>query len=129
MSRIATTSPEPVEIDTRPKLSDAAKARIWQREAGICWLCTKPVPQRGPDVQYDHRNQRSVSNDDTEANIYPMHTDPCHRLKTAADARDRAKVNRIKKKHETPVSEWPGRGQLRGRGFSNPRRQFFEGDR
>lgn len=121
MSRIAHRDPEPVEIPDRPKPTPAQKRRAWEAAGGICWLCTKPVPQTGHEVQYDHRHQRALSADDSDDNLAPLHTEPCHRLKTAADARTRAKVYRVKKKFETPLSEYPPTQKIRGAGFRKNR--------
>lgn len=117
MSRIASQGHEAVEIPDRPRLTPARKQRIWERANGVCWLCSQPVPKAGPGVQYDHRNQRAISADDSDDNLWPMHTEPCHRLKTAADACTRAKVYRVKAKHETPRADWPTTQKIRSRGF------------
>jgi hypothetical protein len=86
---------QPVEIIPRKAMHSARKRRIHEREAGKCWLCTKLVPQTGPDVRYDHRVPLELGGTDDDANIFPLHREPCDRLKTAADMAKIAKVRRL----------------------------------
>ena len=84
----------PVVIQPRPAPTKAQKAGAWTRENGLCYLCGKPVPPDGMGVQWDHRDARAVSGDDTELNLYPTHP-ACHGEKTAKhDAPRIAKVKR-----------------------------------
>lgn len=79
----------------RGAMTPARMKRIWEREGGICWFCTKPVPPRGGHlVRYDHRIPFEIIGHDGDENIYPIHREPCDRLKTAADQAKIAKVRR-----------------------------------
>lgn len=82
--------------EVRKPMTPARMKRIWEREGGICWFCTKPVPMRGGDlVRYDHRIPVEISQDDSDGGIYPIHREPCDRLKTAADQAKIAKTRRM----------------------------------
>lgn len=84
-------------MSEKPKrvMHDGRKLRIWEREKGICWFCTKPVPMKGPEVTYDHRIPLEISHDDSDENIFPIHRDPCDKIKTAADQARIAKTRRM----------------------------------
>lgn len=105
---------EEPDMDERRAMTPARKRRIWEREHGICWLCTKPVPMEGPEVIYDHRNVLRISGSDDDGDIFPIHTEPCNRLKTAADKARIAKTNR-QSKLTRPREK--SRRPLRSRGF------------
>lgn len=75
-------SRERVIVPDRPTPTKAQKTAAWNRENGICFWCGKPVAAAGPGVEYDHREMRAISADDSEANLYPMHKRPCHAEKT-----------------------------------------------
>lgn len=97
-----------VEIPDRPQPSKAQKVRVWNRENGICYLCGKPVPPDGPGVQYDHRDMREVTGDDTDANLYATHP-ACHTEKTAKhDAPLIAKIRRQEKLTKAKVQKAGG---------------------
>lgn len=119
MSRILYTPPEPVEIGKRPHFSEAVRRRVWEREQGICYLCKEKVLP-GEAWELEHANQRSVSNDDRESNLFVAHAEraECHPKKTAEDAAVRAHVNRMKKKHDLRREDWPRTSPpIRSRGF------------
>jgi 5-methylcytosine-specific restriction enzyme A len=86
--------------DARRAMTPARKARIWSAWDGKCWFCRMPVAQDGPSVEYDHIPALWMKGSDADDDIGPIHADPCHRLKTAADAAKRAKVKRIWKKSD-----------------------------
>lgn len=70
----------------RRPMTPARMRRIWEREGGVCWICTKPVAMRGAaNVTYDHRIPFEICQHDDDQNIFPIHREPCDRLKTAAD--------------------------------------------
>lgn len=79
----------------RGRMSAARMARIWERESGVCWICSKPVEARGPGVRYDHRIPLEIIGHDGDENIYPIHREPCDRIKTAADQAKIAKIRRM----------------------------------
>lgn len=73
------------------------------RYRGICHVCGKP----GAD-QVDDVIPLAEGGPPTEANKRPIHAEPCHRLKTAAEAaRARNRRNRPKVKHPGMVGDDP----------------------
>lgn len=117
--------------EVRKAMTPARMRRIWEREGGICWLCTQPVPMRGGHlVRYDHRIPVEISQDDSDEGIYPIHREPCDRIKTAADQALIAKVRRQagekgqaarREKNgssfKSGPSRWPQGRKLQGGGF------------
>lgn len=123
MSRVLPPSGEAVVIPPRPKFSKAVRERVFARERGVCSICKEHI-LAGEDWDLEHDNQRAISGDDSERNLFPAHRNrpECHPKKTAEDAAVRAHVNRMAFKHRTPKAEWPRRGpQLKGRGFGSGR--------
>jgi hypothetical protein len=94
-------------------MTTARKRRIWERENGLCGRCGLSVPMTGPEVEYDHYSPIAISCDDSDENIFPLHSgrtlEACHKIKTAIDAKARAKVIRQGLKHrgEFPASPTP----------------------
>jgi 5-methylcytosine-specific restriction endonuclease McrA len=90
-------SRERVVIPDRPQPTKRQKVAVWNRENGICYLCGKPVALEGAGVRYDHRDMRSISADDSDANLYATH-ERCHAVKTETqDAPRHAKTIRQEK--------------------------------
>ena len=69
-----------------------------------------------------------MSGIDDDLNIGPIHSAPCNKVKTAADARARAKVKRLLRKTKKPpdATQQPKR-QIRSRGFDKTVRKLFDG--
>jgi 5-methylcytosine-specific restriction protein A len=112
---------EEVEIDDRRAMTPARKRRIWEAWKGKCWFCRMPVPVEGPEVVYDHVTQLWLKGSDADEDIGPIHAEPCNKLKTAADATQRAKTKRQKAKHD---GTWPeSKAKIRGGKF-RPTRDF-----
>ena len=57
--------------------------RVLEREDGICHVCR----EWGAD-QVDHIVPLSQGGKDDESNLAAIHSDPCHREKTAREARE-----------------------------------------
>jgi hypothetical protein len=57
-----------------------------------------PVDQSGPGVVYDHVNPLWLAGSDADEDIGPIHSDPCNKVKTKADAKRIAKTKRQAKK-------------------------------
>lgn len=74
-------------------MHEARKRRIWEREGGLCYHCSEPVPMLGPEVRYDHVVGIWFVQQDEDADVFPAHT-TCDAPKTAADATRRAKTKR-----------------------------------
>jgi 5-methylcytosine-specific restriction protein A len=86
-----------VVIPPRKAPTKAEKTAAWNAANGLCELCLKPVPPEGPDVQYDHRDMREITGDDSVGNLRPVHV-ACHAVKTAQhDAPLIAKIRRQEK--------------------------------
>jgi 5-methylcytosine-specific restriction protein A len=56
--------------------------RIMRRQGGVCHVCG----QAGAD-QVDHVVPLSEGGSDDDANKAPIHSEPCHRVKTAAESK------------------------------------------
>ena len=126
--------------DARRAMTPARKARIHQAAGGVCYFCRQPVEVEGPGVEYDHVTALWMAGSDADEAIAPIHTEPCHRLKTAADASKRAKVKRLHGKAPRPRQAEAQEGadaepastplrkgrRLQGRGFQGWR--TFKGD-
>ena len=112
----------------RGAMTPARMKRIWEREKGICWFCTKPVPMRGGElVRYDHRIPVEISQDDSDEGIYPIHREPCDRLKTAADQARIAKTRRMAgEKGQAARRQKRGGSSIKSAGFQKggPKRKI-----
>lgn len=88
--------PEPDRsTEARGSMTDARKRRIHAMRKGICWMCTSPVPVLGPQVRYDHRRPLEMQGTDDDSNLWPLHREPCDRIKTAADKTAIARAKRL----------------------------------
>ena len=102
----------------RGAMTPARMKRIWEREKGVCWFCTQPVPMRGQGVvTYDHRVPFEIIQHDEDWNIYPIHRDPCDKLKTKADQARIAKVRRQSGAKGQAARRVKNGPQLKGRPF------------
>lgn len=115
-------------MNARKPMTPARMRRIWEREKGVCWFCTKPVPMRGGDlVRYDHRIPVEISQDDSDGGIYPIHREPCDRLKTAADQAKIAKVRRMGAEKGQAARRAKNGSQIKSRGFDKSQTRGFDG--
>lgn len=96
-------SRERVEIENRRAMTPARKARIHAMRDGKCWMCGKPVPVSGPDVIYDHKMPLELGGTDDNSNVWPLHREPCDKLKTAADRKRIDKAKRLDRKFSNPL--------------------------
>ena len=76
---------KPIEIAKRRPMTPARMHRIWLRVVGVCWMCGAVTPERGEGVRYDHKLPLELGGSDEDENIFPLHREPCDRIKTAAD--------------------------------------------
>jgi hypothetical protein len=108
----------------RRYLTPNQKAAVYEREGGVCYLCSVVV-DRGL-AEYDHRENRWLSGKQALADFWPVHH-ACHAIKSAAEAASRAKIKRQAAKHEGTYR--PSRRPLKsngakivGRGFEGWRK-------
>ena len=57
------------------------RAQVLERDRGICHVCGEP----GSD-QVDHLVPWHLTHDDSPDNLAPIHSEPCHRVKTQQEA-------------------------------------------
>ena len=106
-----------VPTDSRRAMTPSRKARIWEAWQGRCWFCRMPVDREGPGVVYDHVNPLWLAGSDADEDIGPIHSDPCNKVKTKADAKRIAKTKRQAKKLRLDVEREPSKRPIR----SNPK--------
>lgn len=104
-----------VEPEDRRAMTPARKRRIHEARKGKCWMCGQDVPVDGPEVRYDHRVPLELGGSDDDANLWPLHREPCDRLKTAADLTRISKMRRQKAKHDGSFP--PTKAKIRSGGF------------
>ena len=80
----------------------------------------------GPNVRYDHFATLWITQSDADDGIWPIHLDPCDKLKTPNDQRTIAKIKRLIVKHGPEPK--PKRGpKLVSRGFNKTLRRRMNG--
>lgn len=95
------------------KVPARVRLRIWEREGGRCHLTGRKI-MAGDQWDLDHRQALCNGGAHAESNLFPALRDK-HREKTAADVAERAKTDRIRKKH-LGIAPAPTR-KLQSRGF------------
>jgi 5-methylcytosine-specific restriction endonuclease McrA len=115
---------EDVPATPRKAMSDARKRRIWEREGGKCWMCGQVTAMTGPEVRYDHRIPIELSGSEDDSNVFPLHREPCDRIKTKADAAKIAKMRRLRKKRD-PDTRKPS--VMKSRGFDKTVKRRLNG--
>lgn len=108
---------------TRRTLSAMDKIRIILAQDGRC-ACGCGEKLRAPHIQFDHINQSALSGDESLENFRAL-TAEHHKPKTAADARARAKVRRLRAAKEGRPKR-KGR-KLAGRGFPKHLTRHLDG--
>lgn len=121
MTRIAPINPIPVEIEPRRHMTDAEKLARWEALGRCCTVCHHPCEPLGPTVIWDHRVQLSIGGTNDLSNMEPHHAapKPCAAIKTAQDAKDRAKAKRLAFKHSNRREDWPATQKIAGRQFKS----------
>lgn len=105
-----------IVLPRRPKLTDAQRIRVHAAYDGLCYVCGSEVPIKGPEVQYDHIRERALEGADTDANLAPICTTPCHARKSAAFLTALAHVERMRGKNDGSIKP---KGTIQSRGFDN----------
>ena len=84
----------------RPSFSKAQRAAFIEKHGRICHWCLKPISE-AEKWQIEHVVARELmpgKEADDPSNLKPIHTDPCHKAKSALDIKMISKSNRIIKK-------------------------------
>lgn len=105
--------PEWVGRTDDAKIPAAVKRRIFEREGGICSLTGRKI-RPGDDYDFEHKEPLWRNGKHAESNIVLALRGP-HREKTAAEATERAKADRIYAKHNGFYP--PSPFKIKGRGF------------
>lgn len=101
------------------KVPDAIRDRVFVRAGGRCYLSGRKI-MPGDKWELEHVKPLSMGGEHRERNLRPALA-AAHREKTKAEATDRAKADRIRRKH---LGTWPkSKAPLKSRGFS-PTRSF-----
>lgn len=79
------------------KVPPRVRARIFERENGICHLTGRKIAP-GDAWDLDHRVPLILGGQHREANLFPALRD-AHRKKTAAEMAVKSKIARVKKRH------------------------------
>lgn len=108
---------------TRRSFSRKERARIFTLRSGVCYLCAGKINGAIESWEIEHEIPWEISRDDSDDNLQLAHT-KCHRVKTAADRKDIAKVQRMQAKHEGTFPKPIGNARIRSRGFE-PSRGWF----
>lgn len=106
------------------KVPDAIRDRVFVRAGGRCYLSGRKI-MPGDKWELEHVKPLSMGGEHRERNLRPALA-AAHREKTKAEATDRAKADRIRRKH---LGTWPkSKAPLRSRGFAQTRHQPKEAD-
>lgn len=99
------------------KVPDRVRDRIFVRSGGVCYLSRRKITA-GMKWELEHMRPLSMGGEHREANLAPALVE-AHREKTSKEATDRAKADRIRRKH---AGTWPAsKTPLRGRKFASTR--------
>lgn len=87
------------------------RLRVWLDHEGICWLSKRKI-RPGEPWELEHKIALCNGGQHRETNLAPALVDK-HKIKTAADVREKAEIDEKRKKHLgiRPASK------LRSRGF------------
>lgn len=94
------TPPEWIGKTADTPIPDHVKLRIWDREGGRCYLTGRKL--RAGEYDFEHvialANWTGEGHGNRESNIRLAYR-PAHREKTKQDRQDKAKSDRVRKKH------------------------------
>jgi 5-methylcytosine-specific restriction endonuclease McrA len=111
-----------IEGTPRKAMTPARKRRIHAQHKGLCTYCGQETEVSGPTVIYDHEIPLELGGADDDSNIGPIHASPCNKIKTAADARQIAKMRRQAKMDEPRAPS-----QIQSRPFPRDLRKKMNG--
>ena len=113
----------------RPYFSKKERARLFALRNGVCYLCKTRIDGTREAFEVEHEIPWEISRDNSDDNLQLAHV-RCHKVKTAKDVADIAKVKRIHDKFHGfhPKS----RARIPSRGFASTRYSMdraYTGDR
>lgn len=114
----------------RPSMSKARRLRIWERDGGVCWLCTHKV-MAGEEWDADHVLPWALSFDDTDENLKVAHKS-CHRGEKSKTSDDVKRIAKAKRQGgveggQKARRDKRGFGLIQSRGFDKTLRKKFNG--
>lgn len=108
---MARSVPEWIGKSPDAKVPAHVRLRIFDREAGRCWLSGRKI-MAGDPWDLDHKVALINGGEHRESNLFPALRDK-HREKTREDVAEKAATYRVRAKHVLPRAP----SQMRGRGF------------
>lgn len=100
------------------RIPPRVRQRVFDRDEGKCRLCGNRIdPSKG--FELDHVFALINGGRHAESNLAPVHSH-CHRIKTAKDVKEKAKVQRTRQKHTGAVKP---KGEIQSRGFARKERK------
>lgn len=115
--------PEWVGSSPDAKIPRAVYARVFERFNGICQLSKRKIGA-GEPWDLDHIRPLSMHGEHRESNLHPVLRDK-HREKTAAEAGQRAKADRVRAKHLGIHPKPQGNNRLQSRPFPTTNRSAW----
>lgn len=94
--------PEWIGSSPDAKVPARVRDRVFMRAKGACYLSGRKI-MPGDEWHMEHVKPLSMGGEHRESNLRPALAAP-HREKTSAEAADRAKADRIRRKH---LGLWP----------------------
>lgn len=94
---MARTVPEWIGKTDDSKVPDRVRARIFDREGGICHLTGRKIDPLRDEWDLDHKHALILGGEHRESNLFPALREP-HRRKTAAEMKVKSKIARVRKK-------------------------------
>ena len=74
------------------------RLRVIEAQRGRCAHCARKLGVAGERIEIDHITALANGGDHSETNLQALCA-PCHKLKTGADVAEKARVDRVRKKH------------------------------
>lgn len=102
----------------RKSFNQKDRERIFLLRGGTCYLCNGQVDRVREAWEIEHEIPWEISRDDSDENLQVAHY-KCHKVKTAVDMGDIAKVKRIAAKHTGTYPK--SKAKIRSRGFASTR--------
>ena len=100
------------------KIPPRVRQRVFDRDNGRCHCCGTGIdPAKGFEV--DHIRAIVNGGQNRENNLAPIHVH-CHKIKSAADVKEKFKVQRTRQKHTGAKKP---KGEIQSRGFDKKDRK------